>query len=82
MSAIRKEAGLPILDEAGRLVIEGIKQARRAGTRVQKMIHGYGSSGRGRALYVGLRKREGAIKDAIVGEGFAIFHESVLDLLP
>jgi hypothetical protein len=40
MSAIRKEAGLPILDEAGRLVIEGIKQARRAGTRVLRMIHG------------------------------------------
>jgi len=40
MSASRKQAGLPILDEAGRLVIEGIKQARRAGTRVLKMIHG------------------------------------------
>ena len=40
MSASRKQAGLPILDEAGRLVIEEIKEARRAGTRVLKMNPG------------------------------------------
>src|ERR1035441_2014173 len=50
------EAGLPILDEARRLVIEEIKRAKREGIRVLKVIHGYGSSGKGGALYVGLRK--------------------------
>jgi DNA-nicking Smr family endonuclease len=47
MSAVRTfnvEAELPTLDEARRLVIEEIKQATRAGARVLKVIHGYGSS--------------------------------------
>ena len=90
MSAIRTfnvEVGLPTLDEARRLVIEEIKQAKRAGARVLKVIHGYGSSGKGGALYVGLRKsfglrkKEGVIKDFVAGEGFSIFNETVLDLL-
>ena len=52
-----------------------------------KVIHGYGSSGKGGPLYVGLRKsfrlrkKEGAIKDSIAGEDFSIFNETVLDLL-
>ena len=90
MSAIRTfnvEAGLPTLDEARRLVIEEIKQAKRAGARVLKVIHGYGSSGKGGALCFGLRKsfglrkKEGVIKDAIAGEDFSIFNDAVLDLL-
>ena len=51
------------------------------------MIHGYGSSGNGGALCVGLRKsfglrkKEGVIKDFIAGEDFSIFYETVLTLL-
>src|ERR1035437_10244842 len=81
------EAGLPTLDEARRLVIEEIKLAKRAGARALKVIHGYGSSGRGGALYVGLRKsfglrrKEGVIKNFVAGEDFSIFNETVLDLL-
>jgi hypothetical protein len=90
MSAIRTfnvESGLPTLDEARRLVIEEIKQAKRAGARVLKVIHGYGSSGKGGALCFGLRKsfrlrkKEGAIKEVIVGEDFSIFNDTVLSLL-
>ena len=50
MSAIRTlhiEAGMPTLDEARRQVIEEIKQAKRAGARVLKVIHGYIASTRG-----------------------------------
>ncbi len=81
------EAGLPTLDEARRLVIEEIKLAKRAGARVLKVIHGYGSSGRGGALCVGLRKsfglrkKEGVIRDFIAGEDVSIFNETVLNLL-
>jgi len=81
------EAGLPTLDEARRLVAAEIKQAKRGGTRVLKVIHGYGSSGKGGALCVGLRrsfglrKKEGVIKGFIAGEDFSIFNEAVLDLL-
>ena len=52
-----------------------------------KVIHGYGSSGKGGALCFGLRKsfglrkKEGAIKDFIAGEDFSIFNNTVLALL-
>jgi hypothetical protein len=90
MSAIRTfnvEAGMPTLEDARRLVTEEIKRAKREGTRVLKVIHGYGSSGKGGALCIGLRKsfglrkKEGVIKDFIAGEGFSIFDEKVLALL-
>src|SRR5664279_5982389 len=90
MSVIRTynvEAGLPTLDEARRLVIEEIKRAKGERVKVLKGIHGYGSSGKGGALYIGLRKsfglrkKEGVIRDAIAGEDFSIFNETVLDLL-
>ena len=90
MSAIRTynvEAGLPTLDEARGLVIEEIKRAKREGARVLKVIHGYGSSGTGGRLCVGLwkscglRKKEAVIKDFIAGEDFSIFNEATLTLL-
>ena len=90
MSAIRTfnvEAGMPTLDEARRLVAAEIKKAKREGVKVLKVIHGYGSSGKGGALCVGLRKsfrlrkKEGAIREFITGEDFSIFNDTVLALL-
>jgi hypothetical protein len=90
MSVIRTcnaEAGRPTLDEARRLVIEEIKQAKREGMKVLKVIHGYGSTGKGGTLCFGLRKsfglrkKEGVIKDFIAGEDFSIFNDRVLALL-
>jgi len=60
MSTIRTynvEAGLPILDEARRLAIEEIKRAKREGVKVLKVIHGYGSSGKGGTLCVETNQR-------------------------
>ena len=57
MSAIwtyNVEAGLPVFDEARRLVIEEIKKAKREGVKVLKVIYGYGSLGKGGTLCVGL----------------------------
>jgi hypothetical protein len=90
MSATRTfnvEAGLPTLEEARRLVAAEIQQAKRDRVRVIKVIHGYGSSGKGGALCIGLRKsfglrkKEGVIKDFIPGEDFSIFNDIVLGLL-
>jgi len=81
------EAGLPTLDEARRLVIGAIRQAKRDRVRVLKIIHGYGSSGSGGRLGVGLRKsfalrkKEGVIVDAIAGENFSIFKPATMSLL-
>ena len=81
------EASFPTLDEARRLVIDEIKSAKRKGIRVLKIIHGYGSSGKGGTLCTGLRKsfglrkKEGVIKDFIPGEDFSIFNNTTLSLL-
>jgi len=90
MNAVRTfnvEATLPTVEEARRLVIEDIKQAKRERARVLKIIHGYGSTGKGGALSTGLRKsfrlrkKEGVIKEYIAGEDFSIFNSVVLELL-
>jgi hypothetical protein len=81
------EADLPTLDEARKLVIDEIRSAKRAGVRVLKIIHGYGSTGKGGTLNFGLRKsfalrkKEGVIRNFIAGEDFSIFNPTVLALL-
>jgi hypothetical protein len=81
------EAGWPTLDEARRQVLEEIRRAKRERVRALKIIHGYGSSGKGGALCVGLRKsfqlrkKEGVIVDFLPGEKFSIFNRTTLELL-
>ena len=78
---------MPTLDEARRLVIAEIRRAKRDRVRVLKVIHGWGSSGKGGTLCVGVRKSfrlrqaEGVIKDFVPGEKFSIFNRQVLALL-
>jgi hypothetical protein len=90
MSALKTfnaEADRPSLDEARRSVIEEIRKAKREGVRVLKVIHGYGSSGKGGTLCIGLRKsfalrkKEGVIRDFVPGEDFSIFNPTVLALI-
>lgn len=84
---INIEAGLPTLEEARRLMIAEIKKARHEGARVLKVIHGYGSTGKGGTLRhglrksFGLRKKEGVLREFIPGEDFSIFNHSTLSLL-
>ncbi len=81
------ETDLPTLDEARRDMAAEIRDARREGVRVLKVIHGYGSSGKGGTLRVGLRKsfglrkKQGVIRDFIPGEDFSIFDPTTLNLL-
>src|SRR2546425_7725169 len=63
------EAALPTLEEARRQVIDEIRRAKREGVRVLKIIHGYGSSGKGGTLCVGLRKSFGLRKKAVLRNG-------------
>jgi len=90
VSAIRVfnvEAGLPTLEAARRMVLDEIRQASKDKVAVLKIIHGYGSSGKGGALCVGLRKsfglrkKEGVIKDFVPGGDFTIFNDTVLAML-
>ena len=81
------ENDLPTLDEARRRVMAEIKAARKQGVRVLKVIHGYGSSGKGGTLRIGLRRsfglrrKEGVISGFVPGEDFSIFNETTLALL-
>ena len=81
------KADMPTLDEARRLVIHEIKRAKREKVRVLKVIHGWGSTGKGGTLCLGLRKsfklrrKEGVIREFIPGEDFSIFNKTVLELL-
>ncbi len=87
LKTINVEASFPSLEEARRGLIEEIRAARRAGVRILKVIHGYGSSGKGGTLCHGLRrsfalrKREKAIRDFLSGEDFSIFNPATLNLL-
>jgi hypothetical protein len=78
---------MPTVDEARRLVIAEIRKAKRERIIVLKIIHGYGSSGKGGSICIGLRKsftmrkKEGVIKDFFPGEDFSIFNPAVLALL-
>ena len=75
------ECGMPTVDEAVRRMNTGLQRLRSAGARYVRLIHGYGSTGRGGALRVGIRaelarmKRRGLIRDFIPGEDFGPFHE-------
>ena len=87
MKTFNVEASFPTLDEARRLVAEEIRKSKREGVRVLKIIHGYGSTGKGGTLSHGLRKsfalrkKEKVIRDFIPGEDFTIFNPVVLELL-
>lgn len=87
LRTINVEADFPSLEEARFMVIDAIRRAKKDQIRVLKIIHGYGSSGQGGKLCTGLRKsfalrkKEGVIKDFVIGERFDIFDNTTLHLL-
>jgi hypothetical protein len=87
VKTVNLELELPTLDEARRVAVEQIRNARRSGVRVLKFIHGYGSTGKGGTLCTGLRKsfglrkKEGLIRDFVCGESFSIFDRTTMAML-
>lgn len=84
MSKLRQvdlERGMPTADQAVKQLTFAIHNSRAQGYRVLKVIHGYGSSGKGGKIRVETRrylnrlagKRE--IGGFIPGEEFSIFQE-------
>jgi len=75
------KSGMPIVDDAIKRVTYNIKNAKPMGVSVLKLIHGYGSTGKGGGIRTEVRKylerlesrRE--IKGFIIGEKFSIFDE-------
>ena len=87
IAEVRIKDGMPTADEARRRLMAELEVARRRGTRVLKLIHGYGSSGVGGKLRRTLRasleqKREaGAVGRVVPGESWSIFDETARSLL-
>lgn len=76
------ELGYPTVDEALRRLETEMSAARKMKTPVIKIIHGYGSSGKGGRIRTAVRKylkeqqAAGKISAMIRGEDFSIFSET------
>jgi len=79
--------GLPTLEEAKRRLLLEVRRCHGDGISVLKIIHGYGSGGRGGVLRMGLRKvfteyqHDGEILGYASGEEFSIFHPVSLEMI-
>lgn len=75
---------MPDADTAIRRVTYAIRTGAAMGASAVKLIHGYGSSGKGGRIrtetrrYLAEQKRKGYIQDFIAGEDFTIFNPAAL----
>ena len=87
MLIVNLEDGMPTLDQAQRQLGTELARARAVGAKAVKLIHGYGSSGVGGKLRIGVRqvlaakKRQRTIKLFVSGEDWDIFHADSRQLL-
>lgn len=87
LRTINLERGLPSLDQARRYLLTQIENARRDHVRLLKVIHGYGSTGSGGVLCVGIRKslrlrvKEGVAVCIVPGEQFSSDANEARELL-
>lgn len=89
METANIEKFMPTVYQAEILVKNNLETYRRKGVKVFKIIHGYGSTGKGGGLRIGLREYLAKLKSAkiiagfIAGEDWSIFNDTtrkVLDL--
>ena len=76
---VNLELGRPTADEALRRLEAELEAARHMNTPLLKLIHGYGSTGKGGAIRADVlaqlaqKKRSGQIKEFVRGEDFSPF---------
>ncbi|HEX4920044.1 MAG TPA: hypothetical protein VFV92_04820 [Candidatus Bathyarchaeia archaeon] len=81
------ESCFPSIDKTCRHVDHLIRESRKTGVRVMKLIHGYDSTGAGKRLRLGLRahlwqrEKDGEIRAFIPGERWAQFDQQSRELL-
>jgi hypothetical protein len=82
LKEVNIKSDMPTADLAIRRVTHAIKNGQALGASAVKIIHGYGSSGKGGRIrtetrrYLDEQKRKGQIRDFIPGERFSIFDEA------
>ncbi len=80
------KAGMPTVEQAKRRLLESLYAPRGASGPVVKIIHGYGSSGKGGAIRTAIRElmaawqREGKVLKVVRGENWSIFDLASQDL--
>lgn len=79
---VNLESGMPTVEVARNRLINEIQTAKMRGDKALKVIHGYGSSGKGGAIKVDIQKflsqklRSGGIRGYVKGEDFSPFSEA------
>ena len=87
LMTINLEEGMPTVAQAQTRLIGELGRSRAAGAKAVKLIHGYGSTGVGGKLRIGVRqflsvkKRQNKIKAFVSGEEWDIFDEESRRLL-
>lgn len=87
MTTINLEYGMPDSVSAIKHMELALSRARAAGEKAIKLIHGYGSSGRGGKIKSAVareldgKQKSGRIKAWIPGEDFSAFNPLVLELM-
>jgi len=77
MKIVNLERGFPSIEDARRRLLAEINGARQQGTRVLKVIHGWGSSGMGGQMGPAIRKslrlrvKEGVARSVLPGDQFS-----------
>lgn len=86
-SVINLEQGMPTVQTAHQKLDQALQTAKVRRVTVLKVIHGYGSSGRGGAikrdvqLFLADKKRGGTIREFVPGERFSPFDAAARAML-
>ncbi len=87
MNTVNLKEGMPTLEEARQKLTSALVLARQKKHSAIKLIHGYGSSGVGGTLQIGIRKslrkrrKKGELRQYIFGENWSIFDEQTREVL-
>jgi hypothetical protein len=87
MKTVNLELGMPTVHEALIRLSAELDIARRDGSRMLKLIHGYGSTGRGGEIRIAVQKRlcdlvqSGEIHACIYGENWSKSDDTTWQLL-
>lgn len=84
LKEINIKSDMPTAQEAVKRMSSSISNGRSLGASAVKIIHGYGSSGKGGKIriesrrYLQEQKDKRHIRDFIIGEDFSIFNDATL----
>ena len=87
MEEIHIEYGMPTVDVGMPLLTERLRSVKKSGVKVVKIIHGYGSTGKGGRLrkatltLLDELKKGGSIRDFVGGEQWSKFELRTLTLI-